>query len=265
MKELKNITIGSDPESFVYNTDLEEFVSAIDYLPGNKCEPFHPLDLPEGFCIQTDNILAEFNIPASKLFDDYNFVFHILDMKQYINEFLKEINPALELRASSSEFINEKYLDCPQAIEFGCDPDFNAYTLEQNKKPKLIAPNFRSSGCHIHIGYDNANMETSIQLVKYLDAFVGIPSLLIDTDRKRRTLYGKAGCFRLQPWGVEWRVLSGYFIKDEETLEWVLNHVRKAVQSYMEEKELPPFDIIANTINKSNVKQAKLLIENFNL
>lgn len=265
MRQLNNITIGSDPESFVYNTDLEEFVSAIDYLPGTKVNPFHPLELPEGFCIQTDNILAEFNIPANSLFDSYNFVFNILDMKQYINEFLKDINPALELRASSSEFINEKYLNCEQACEFGCDADYNAYTLDTNPKPKLIAPNFRSSGCHIHIGYDNPDAQTSIMLIKYLDAYVGIPSLLLDSDKKRRTLYGKAGCFRIQPWGFEWRVLSGYFIKDEETLDWTLNHVRKAVKSYMEGKELPSFDMIVKTINKSDIKTAKLLIENYNL
>ena len=34
-----------------------------------------------------------------------------------------------------------------------------------------------------------------------IDAYVGLPSILYDTDAERRKLYGKAGCFRLQPYG----------------------------------------------------------------
>lgn len=264
--QINNIKIGADPESFVFNTKEHEFASAIGFIPGTKSNPFHPDELPEGFAMQTDNILAEFNIPASKLsFNNNKFVYDIILMKAVINEYLKNANSDLILKASASQFISEKYLDNEQACLFGCDPDFNAYNQKQNQKPELIAPNFRSSGFHIHIGYDNPTIETSLEIIKYLDAFVGVPSLLIDNDKNRRTLYGKAGCFRFQPWGVEWRVLSGYFLNNVDTINWVYLRVCKAIDALLLERILPPFQKVINIINKSNVKQAKLLIEEFNL
>ena len=38
-------------------------------------------------------------------------------------------------------------------------------------------------------------------MVKLLDIFLGIPSVIIDPDKKRRKLYGKAGAFRLTKYG----------------------------------------------------------------
>ena len=54
---------------------------------------------------------------------------------------------------------------------------------------------------HIHIGYDNNNIDASLRLVKYLDLYLGVPSVLKDKDKRRRSLYGKAGCFRLTSYG----------------------------------------------------------------
>ena len=54
---------------------------------------------------------------------------------------------------------------------------------------------------HLHLGYENPNIDTSLMLVKYLDMYLGVPSVLRDTDSRRRSLYGKAGCFRLCRYG----------------------------------------------------------------
>ena len=53
----------------------------------------------------------------------------------------------------------------------------------------------------IHVGYENPDVDTSLALVKYMDVFLGIPSVVKDKDKKRRSLYGKAGCFRLTDYG----------------------------------------------------------------
>lgn len=55
------------------------------------------------------------------------------------------------------------------------------------------------------------NYETLIPL---LDLFVGIPSVLLDDpkqQRERRKVYGRAGEFRLTPYGIEYRVLSNFW------------------------------------------------------
>ena len=54
---------------------------------------------------------------------------------------------------------------------------------------------------HIHIGYDNSTKETNFAIIKALDLFLGVPSLEIDLDERRRGLYGKAGCFRHKKYG----------------------------------------------------------------
>ena len=51
------------------------------------------------------------------------------------------------------------------------------------------------------MGYENRNIDTSMLMLQYIDAYVGIPSIIYDTDAERRKLYGKAGCFRLTKYG----------------------------------------------------------------
>lgn len=62
---------------------------------------------------------------------------------------------------------------------------------------------YRTNG-HIHVSYPRKSQVKSISLVKYMDVFVGIPSVILDAGEdavKRRELYGKAGCFRLTRYG----------------------------------------------------------------
>ena len=75
-------------------------------------------------------------------------------------------------------------------------PQIKEYCLRKLNKTKL-----RSAGCHLHVGYLNNNIETSLKMLRYVDAIVGLPSILFDTDGERRKLYGKAGCFRLTDYG----------------------------------------------------------------
>ena len=55
---------------------------------------------------------------------------------------------------------------------------------------------------HIHLGCDGGmDIEQIISFVKYFDQYVVLPSILVDTDTRRRSLYGKAGCFRRTSYG----------------------------------------------------------------
>ena len=55
---------------------------------------------------------------------------------------------------------------------------------------------------HIHLGCDGGlSFDEIINFVKYFDQYVVLPSLLYDTDTDRRSLYGKAGCFRRTAYG----------------------------------------------------------------
>lgn len=260
---LTDITIGSDPELFIINEKTGKVVSSIGLIPGEKGEPWVGEDMPNGFGLETDNIVAEFNIPPVR--DEVSFINNIEYMKQYIDKFVKNINPDLGILCAASKSVDKSELQSPQAKMFGCDVDFNAYTQEPNPKPKGNRTNLRSCGFHIHVGYKDNNIDSSLLLVKYLDAYLGLPSLLKDPDKKRRSLYGKAGCFRLTPYGVEYRVLSSAMMKDTETLKFVWNQLCQAISAYNDGKCIPPEEMTVSAINESDVELAKKLIAEFNL
>lgn len=136
-----------------------------------------------------------------------------------------------------------------------CDPDFNAYTEDVNPKPEGASTNLRSAGFHVHVGYPNTSVEESLSIVKWMDVFLGVPSVIIDPDTERRKLYGKAGCFRLQPWGVEYRVLSSYMMNKDILIRYVYEQTMAAV-SHRNQKHSDLFDIAKNIIDTNNVAGA---------
>lgn len=261
--QISDFTIGSDPELFIINEKTRKVVSSIGIIPGKKGDPWVGEDMPNGFGLETDNIVAEFNIPPVK--DAVSFINNIEYMKQYIDKFVKNIDPKLGILCAASRVVSKKELESPEAQMFGCDVDFNAYTEEANPKPEGNKTNIRSCGFHIHIGYRNNNIDSSLLLVKYLDAYIGIPSVLKDSDTRRRSLYGKAGCFRLTPYGVEYRVLSSAMMKDVETLQFVWDQLMKAIIAYNSGYSIPPSALTIDAINNSNIQLAKKLVSDFSL
>ena len=261
--EILNVTIGSDPELFIINKKTNKVVSSIGLIPGEKGNPYRTKDMPEGFGLEIDNILAEFNIPAC--ISKQEFVNSMNYMKNYIRKYIQQKNPDLDILCKASMIVDSDQLQSDEAKLFGCSVDYNAYTEEPNPKPNGESTNLRSAGCHIHIGYNNNNIDTSLKLIKYLDMYLGIPSVLKDPDTKRPNLYGKAGFFRLTSYGCEYRVLSSYFIKDDETISWVWDRVFKAINAYNDDKELISSDLVQETINESNTELAKELIRNYNI
>lgn len=261
--KLHNVTVGADPELFIINEKTKKVVSAVGLIPGEKGNPWRSEDMPEGFGLETDNILAEFNIPPVK--DEINFVNNIIYMKEYINKFVKNIDPDLGILCAASRVVDKSQLNSPQAQLFGCDVDYNAYTMKANPKPKGTSTNLRSGGFHIHVGYENPDVDTSLALVKYMDAFLGIPSVVKDKDNKRRSLYGKAGCFRLTDYGFEYRVLSSAMMSSPSKLSFVWKQLQKALKAYHTNYSIPGRDLIQEAINNSNVEIAEQLITHYNL
>lgn len=260
---IENVTIGADPELFLINSKTGEVVSSIGIIPGEKGKAYRSEDMPEGFGLEIDNILAEFNIPPVRTKDD--FIQSIVYMKNYIKAFVKAKNPNLDILCKASMNVNEDQLQSPEAKLFGCSVDYNAYTEEPNPKPQGERTNLRSAGFHIHIGYNNPNVDTSLLLIKYLDMYLGVPSVIKDDDTKRRSLYGKAGCFRLTPYGLEYRVLSSYFLSTKATLAWVWNGIMKAIRAHNTGYPLANPEHVQDTINNSNKESALTLITKYKL
>lgn len=258
----RRYTFGSDPELFLVNSKTNKVVSAINKIPGHKEEPYTE-GLPRGFGLQTDNILAEFNIPP--VTSEREFIRCIEFMKDFIRNKAKEIDPKYDILCQASTKVPASELKHPQAKEFGCDPDFCIYSKGPNVVSAAARTNLRSAGFHLHVGYPDHNIDTSLSMLHYVDAYVGLPSILYDTDSERRKLYGKAGCFRLQPYGFEYRTLSSFWIANPSRLQFIWRQLMYALQAYERGYELPNGQSVRDAINNNDLEKAKELIAEYEL
>ena len=242
-------------------------MSSVGMIPGYKGDPWldEEWKKPEmkGYGLETDNILAEFNIPPVTTKKDFIQAHEY--MKDYIKKYVKNINPDYGILCAASMIVDEDQLQSDQAKEFGCSEDFCVYTNDVNPKPEGATTNLRSAGFHIHMGYDNPDIQSSLLMIKYLDQYLGLASVVVDQDSRRRSLYGKAGCFRLTPYGLEYRVLSSAMYSNTERIGMVWDCIERAIRAYNNEAELISPDLIQEAINTSNVEMAKDLIEKYNL
>ena len=87
----------------------------------------------------------------------------------------------------------------------------------------------------------------------------------MDPDTERRSLYGKAGDFRMTSYGCEFRVLSGYFLKDNDTIGFMWDQAMKAIDAYNHEEPIPNPEEVQDVINNSDVETAKRLTKEFYL
>jgi hypothetical protein len=227
------ILIGADPELFTRSRQTGLFVSGHNMLKGTKKRP-----MPVEFgALQVDGTALEFNIDPAATCDE--FVNNIAQVRRQMAEKVAPFEVDI-VAEPVAEFTPEYFRTIPRkALELGCNPDFNAYTLEANPVPDG-SRQFRTGSGHVHIGWGEGFDATSadhfmacVELVRQLDYYLGLPSLLWDTDNRRRELYGKAGAFRPKSYGVEYRVPSNVWLRDERTQRFVFDTVMQAVNDLM--------------------------------
>lgn len=211
-------TIGADPELFLVDQN-GRFISAIGLIGGSKK---HPHDIGQGCAIQEDNVAVEFNIPPADAAN--KFVSSITYALDHLSKQVADKGLFLSITASKS--FDKDQLEHPRAKVFGCDPDYNCWTRQQNDPPKAKDASLRSAGGHIHIG---AALD-KLQLARWCDVTMGLPSVLEDNDTQRRLLYGKAGSFRGKPYGVEYRTLSNYWLQSKSLMEKVFKRAELAIE-----------------------------------
>lgn len=254
------ITIGCDPELFLQN-NLGEFKSAINLIGGSKLFP--RIIREDGCAVQEDNVAVEFNIPPTTEVD--KFVEAINFNLKYIEELVREKGLSLSITASAN--FGSKELRPRAAREFGCDPDYNAWTGRINPRPKSSDKSLRSAGGHIHV----QTIHNPFYMARAMDLFVGVPSVLLDADTRRRELYGKAGACRPKDYpGVEYRAVSNFWIATDELKRWVFNQTQRAHEwmntqaaefGYLEGES----DRIQECINTSNQELANQIMRDYGI
>lgn len=219
---MKKFTVGHDGELFLRDK-VGNFVSAIGLIGGSKGAPIPVPHLGVGYGLQEDNVTVEFNIPACN--SAASFVAACSNALSEVNRVAMGLG--LEVAIQPSATFDDEQLAHPLAREGGCTPDMNAWSGKENPKPKLADTNLRSAGGHVHIGVQLP----PIMLARACDIWLGVPSVLVDKDSDRRSLYGKAGAFRVTPWGMEYRTLSNFWLASPERINWVFQAVSHIVQA----------------------------------
>lgn len=251
---MNGVTIGTDFELMGYSV-VDGYVPLCELIGGSKAVP----RLCAGGNMQEDNVMAECAIdPVTSVTD---FIKNIMDVRSELDKVLAPLDLSVKLVASA-EFEPEK-LAHPQAAMFGCDPDYNAWTLNRNPRPNAKTT-LRSCGGHIHVGADDVKKDP-IGLIRSMDLFLGIPSVLMDEDKRRRELYGKAGAFRHKPYGAEYRTLSNFWLASVELIHWAYNNTMKAVEFSRDAANVDSLDgdSICIAINTGDKDLAKELISSY--
>lgn len=162
----------------------------------------------------------------------------------------------------------------PENRLFGCDPTLNAYG-ESMAMPDPNKYLFRAAGGHIHVGRAygainrdplEAGFKDPVLAVKIMDIIAGNTMVLIDRDKgnvERRKVYGRAGEYRLPPHGIEYRVLSNFWITNRVLAWFAFGLVRQAM-NIASNKEIAqafidaiPEEDVRNAINRNDAVLAR--------
>lgn len=264
---MKNtILVGADPELFVKQGG--KYVSGHGLVAGDKANPFK---VDKG-AVQVDGMALEFNIdPASS---EEEFITNL----DTVMAILKSMVPDYEVVADPVAYFTEEYMKTQpeEALELGCEPDYNAWTKQANVKPNVNLP-FRTGAGHIHVGVvtgadigDKNFFQVCSDAVKEMDVFLGLPSLFYDEDVKRREMYGKAGAFRPKSYGFEYRTLSNAWLRDKKLMQWAYRSTQNAMNNFMSggkrlSEVYSKHVDIQEIINTSNKQEAMKIIKDAGL
>lgn len=258
------LSIGSDPEFLIVDRNQEP-QSAIRVLPGHGKESKLAIGDQSIFY---DNVLLEFNLrPARTLME---FQANFKECLDGATKILKKKGLYLNTRASIT-FPADQCED-DEACIFGCDPEFNIYHRTKDNKIMRVDPpycepgnTFRSCGGHIHIGHILANWENGgdpATIVKLMDAFVGVISVLVDKDTTslaRKKLYGGAGTHRITPYGLEYRTLSNFWFSSPSLMAVIYKLTRLVMEKALTDPkvidDIPP-QLIQKLVNDGNFDEA---------
>jgi hypothetical protein len=226
--------IGCDPEIFVQDANGKP-VSAVGIVKGTKKEP-EKCNLG---AFQVDGLALELNTDPVFYTDFASFDKNVVTVLGQLQKKLPEGHTFL---IQSSVNFSEDVINSapPEALELGCEPDYNAWLGGQPNARPDASTTLRTGAGHLHIGWDKDipvdhpdHIDVCCDFVKTLDLYVGLASIILDPDPTRRTLYGKAGCFRPKSYGVEYRTPSNAWLSSQVKRQWLFGILTMAIQAQL--------------------------------
>lgn len=237
-RAMRGCRMGGDPEFFIANK-RGKVLNADRFFPGKE-NPLHVGCVDSKCRLFFDGIQGEMSYAPATCRETV-----IARIKAILMEAQRIAKNDHHILLKPSSKIDRKIIENahPEARIFGCLPDFNAYTRATNTCEMDASRHpFRYAGGHLHFGISPGaerdpksseyKGESSIindpsmhlRVIKMMDLFISAVTLPLDNapgSKRRRTKYGKAGCFRPTPYGVEYRTPSCWWIKSPATTSLV--------------------------------------------
>lgn len=222
------LTFGADPELF--------FQKNGDIIGSERIIPFNGLGSIFAPVVVRDGIQCELHPMAcssirgladniSKAFIDLNF--HLASVKNQIGDVQFCWDTLVEVNKSELDSLSD------ESRILGCKPSKNFY----KDRPITVPEGYpkRSAAGHMHLGLQTTELfkqQERDRLIPLLDIFVGQFGVLFDRDpgaAERREHYGRAGEFRYTSYGIEYRALSNFWLRNFTLFNLMFGMSRVAV------------------------------------
>lgn len=212
------LTIGCDPELFLFDNVEQKIVPAMGKIGGSKNKP---LSLKCGGMVQLDGTVLEFGTKPVSVDDPCNFPNAIQEAITEIREKLYgRFKGRYDLRCGALASYEGDY-DYGTALDVGCSPQ---YTLSHDRVVALpsadtLDPSAIPVGGHIHLGF-GCDMDTTdpalIQSVRSHITHFHLSGVQSRRDLQRTNTMNIGGtALRIKPYGYEYRNLSSMWLANK--------------------------------------------------
>jgi hypothetical protein len=209
--------VGQDIEVMLRNAETGQIIPCVDLVEGTKAKPQPVEGYPNGFAIQEDNVMLEYNAPPASSSNEFY---------EYCRTARSMVTKVAAALGCVPEWIpehtfTEKQLASPQAQTFGCEPDQDAWNGGATRTVNEVDfGNTRSCGGHIHLGGDFQCPDFVAALfMEYRMASLGREFISKKSERQR--WYGRPGIFRSKPYGIEYRTPDNSWAGDNNNCHYV--------------------------------------------
>lgn len=219
-----HVTYGTDPEFFFERADgsiigAEKVIPAAGLRVAYSTRPN----------VILDGVQVELN-PASSGYISI-LAGNIATAIELISRTLSKRNDGVRLSYKRFVDVGRAELDSLSegCRELGCQPSDNVYGIRPITVDKKHYTK-RSTGGHIHLGLPEDLRDNS--LIAWCDVFSGLIGTLFDRDpgaAERRENYGRAGEYRVQPHGLEYRTHSSWWMRNYTLMSLAFGTVKIAV------------------------------------
>ena len=277
-----NYMLGADPEMFVRDINTKQIVPICGKVGGTKGIPtpyvshaataakmqWYNKSWNNEFKYLEDNVAFEFNVPPAAAAELFNETINVALVGAGL--ILKDAGLAPVYDRSSIRFAASA-LEHPGAQTIGCDPDIHAYgkDYEPQARPPFSIQDlglWRHCGGHLHFSYDKEKIPDHV-FVQLVDVLVYYPIVFKDLQRARRKFYGLAGLYRSKNYGIEYRSMSNFWLRNPAAVAYpaitLLQDVRHQINELNNFYSSIPnklLDTVRNDIDKG-VTQRSVVLE----